>query len=122
VTIPQLTCVPMEQGQRRVKASSAGSAPVEADKEDEERKADMMKKVEELKQNMERKRQARQKYEAYVQSNAGAVGTDYEKWDLWCPEDEEDELVASCTPQNAQLQAMENDIDERHKRCAAACL
>ena len=81
-----------------------------------ERKAEVMRKVEELKANMERKRQARQKYESYVKDHAQSIGTDYNKWDLWCPEDEEDELVSSCTPQSAQLQAMEKDINERHAR------
>lgn len=87
--------------------------------EENARREDVLRKVEEIKVNMERKRVAREKYDAHMRENPQAAGTDYEKWDLWCPEDEEDELVASCTPQNAQLQAMERDIDTRYKRCGS---
>ena len=88
------------------------------DEEAKARKARTLQKVEEIKASMERKRHARSKYEAYVKDNTQAGGTDYEAWDLWCPEDEEDEMIATCTPQNAQLQAMEKDINERHEKCA----
>ena len=44
--------------------------------------------------------------------------TDYEKWELFTPEDEEDELIGSLTPNNPQMKAMEADIDARHARCA----
>jgi hypothetical protein len=83
---------------------------------DEKRKAEVMKKVKEIKANMERKRKARERFEAYVQLHGQSAGTDYEKWDMWCPEDEEDEMIASCTPQSAQLQSMEKDINDRHQR------
>jgi hypothetical protein len=48
----------------------------------------------------------------------GAYGTDYTKWDMWCPEDEEDDLFNSLTPNNPAFRTMERDIDERHKRWA----
>lgn len=81
-----------------------------------------MVKVEELKASMEHKRAARVRFDAYVraqQEQPQSAVIDYTKWDLWCPEDEEDELLAECTPNNPQLHAMEKDIDERHARCAA---
>lgn len=90
----------------------------EQEEVDEERRTQVLKKVEEIKASMAAKRAARQKYDEYVKEHGSVAGTDYEKWDLWCPEDEEDELVASCTPQSAQLKAMERDIDDRHARCA----
>ena len=97
------------------------SSPDPNSPEETERKAKVMAKVEEIKASMAKKKAARERYEAYVQDIGTTAGTDYDKWDLWCPEDEEDDLVASCTPQSAQLQAMEKDIDERHQRCGAPC-
>jgi hypothetical protein len=35
---------------------------------------------------------------------------------MWCPEDEEDDLFNSLTPNNPAFRAMERDIDDRHKR------
>lgn len=83
---------------------------------EDSRRAETVQKVQQIKDNMERKRRARARYEEHVKHTLALAGTDYAKWDLWCPEDEEDELVATCTPDNAQLKAMEKDIDERHQR------
>ena len=47
----------------------------------------------------------------------GANGTDYARWDMWCPSDEEDDMINGLTPNNPQFRAMERDIEERHKRC-----
>ena len=92
-------------------------AAAAADDEDSpERQEELKRKVQELKARLEAKRQARERYDAYMQRNDAGAGTDYAKWDLWCPEDEDDELLASCTPNNAQMKAMEKDIDERHAR------
>lgn len=78
-----------------------------------------MAKVAVIKASLERKKRARARYEDHTtQAAAPTNGTDYLKWDLWCPEDEEDELIASCTPENPQFKAMEKDIDTRHKKCA----
>lgn len=59
---------------------------------------------------------------ALLQVKEGAAnteyGTDYTKWDMWCPEDEEDDLINSCTPNNPAFRAMEKDINERHERWA----
>jgi len=52
----------------------------------------------------------------------GANGTDYARWDMWCPSDEEDDMINGLTPNNPQFRAMERDIEERHKRCAPRSL
>lgn len=52
------------------------------------------------------------------QESSAVYGTDYTKWGMWCPEDEEDDLFNSLTPNQPAFQAMEKDINERHKRCA----
>lgn len=54
---------------------------------------------------------------AVFQTKTGAgAGTDYTRWDMWCPEDEEDDMVNSCTPNSPEFRAMEKDINERHER------
>lgn len=45
-----------------------------------------------------------------------SAATDYRKWDMWCPEDEEDDLINSITPNTPAFRALEKDIDERHNR------
>ena len=49
--------------------------------EENARREDVLRKVEEIKVNMERKRVAREKYDAHMRENPQAAGTDYEKWD-----------------------------------------
>jgi hypothetical protein len=100
-----------------VQADAATDLKAVDPEKEQARKAELMEKVQSMKASMERKRQAREKYEAYMKEHTASMGTDYEKWDLWCPEDEEDDLIASCTPHNSQLKAMEKDINERHQRC-----
>lgn len=106
-------------------ATQAGAAKqADADPAAEEaRKEELMRKVQELKASHERKLRARVKYEEYV-ANGGGSGyfTDYNKWDMWCPEDEQDDLINSMTPNNPQFKAMEKDIEERHKRSALLCV
>lgn len=46
---------------------------------------------------------------------AGAA-TDYDRWDLWTPSDEEDEALAACPSANPGIRALERDIDQRHQR------
>ncbi|KXZ56527.1 hypothetical protein GPECTOR_1g473 [Gonium pectorale] len=85
---------------------------VEAD-----RKERAMAKVKELLANRERKLRARARYEEYVRSDDRTkFGTDYTKWDIWCPDDEEDDLINSIGPNTPQFRAMEKDIDERHRQ------
>ena len=62
---------------------------------------------------------ARERFEEYTKDNADekTAGTDYTKWDMWCPSDEEDELISKLTlPNTAEFKAMEKDIDERHAK------
>lgn len=100
---------------------------------EEERKAKLMEKAMALKANYERKLKLRARFDEYVQQEGatgaaagGKFGTDYTKWDMWCPEDEEDDMINSITPNSPAFRAMEKDIDERHNRCAwhrmAACV
>lgn len=90
----------------------------------EARQAKLMRKVEELKRSRERKQQARQRYQDHIAARAAMAqqqqadaATDYGKWDLWCPSDEDDELFNSLCPDTLQFRALERDIDERHARC-----
>ncbi|GLI69147.1 hypothetical protein VaNZ11_013704 [Volvox africanus] len=85
--------------------------------EESERRERAMAKVKELMANRERKLRARVRYEEYVKSqDKTQFGTDYTKWDIWCPEDEEDDLINSIGPNTPQFKAMEKDIDERHRQ------
>ncbi|KAL6765116.1 hypothetical protein V8C86DRAFT_3128274 [Haematococcus lacustris] len=99
----------------QVTPSSGADAETE-----EQRKARLMAKVQELQSNRERRLAARARYEAYCQAasplRAARYGTDYTKWGMWCPDDEEDDLFNSLTPSGAGFRAMEKDIEDRHKR------
>lgn len=103
-------------------ASPAQGAADQGDAEDAEeaeaeRKERAMAKVKELIANRERKLRARARYEEYVKSqDRSEYGTDYTKWDIWCPEDEEDDMINSIGPNTPQFRAMEKDIDERHRQ------
>lgn len=71
-----------------------------------------MVKVEELQARIRRKESARRRHAEFLASKeaAGAAhyaGTDYSEWDLWCPSDEEDELVRGMAPDNAEFGTME---------------
>jgi hypothetical protein len=82
------------------------------------KQAELLRKVEELKANRARKLRARQRFDEYSQQNSStqAYATDYAKWDLWCPSDEEDDLFNSIPPNNPAFRAMERDINDRHAR------
>ena len=90
----------------------------DTDKQDDAKQKDLLRKVAELKANRERKFKARQQYEQYLQRASQAAGTDYAKWDLWCPSDEEDDLFNSIAPNTPEFRAMEADINNRHHRWA----
>ena len=45
-----------------------------------------------------------------------AAATDYDRWDLWTPSDEEDDALAACPPANPGIRALERDINQRHQR------
>lgn len=105
------------------KQASSDSADEAAEKDDAERKgeaarqAELLRKVEELKSSRARKLRARQRFDEYSQQqNTQAYATDYAKWDLWCPSDEEDDMFNSIPPNNPAFRAMERDINDRHAR------
>ena len=103
-------------------AAAQAAADKAAAEKEKERRSRLQAKAAELKANYERKLKARARFDEY--SAAGGAphhlfGTDYTKWDMWCPEDDEDELINSLTPtHNPAFRAMEKDIDERHNRYA----
>ncbi|GAX78335.1 hypothetical protein CEUSTIGMA_g5777.t1 [Chlamydomonas eustigma] len=85
---------------------------------DEDRQARLSEKALELKTNYERRLKARARFDEYVSTGGAshAFTTDYTKWDMWCPEDDEDDLINSITPNSATFRAMEKDIDDRHRK------
>jgi hypothetical protein len=111
-----------------VPAERALKAPVVAPSQKEEgkssiendydRHARLTEKAAELKANYERKLKVRARFDEYVSSGGAshAFTTDYTKWDMWCPEDDEDDMINSITPNSATFRAMEKDIDDRHRK------
>lgn len=100
-------------------AAQAKAADKDAADTEAARQAELARKVEELKANRQRKLKARELYESYVQGKKQqqhSYATDYGKWELWCPSDEEDDLFNSLTPNTPQFRAMEKDISKRHER------
>lgn len=109
------------QDQRPQQQQAADDAAVAADTA---KQAELLRKVEELKASRERKLKARQQYEGYVQGKKQqqhSYATDYTRWELWCPSDEEDDLFNSLTPNSPAFRAMEQDISKRHARCVSCC-
>ena len=74
--------------------------------------------VEEMKASLARKEAARARYQEHMAAQRPVLrsGTDYTKWELFTPEDEEDEMVNSLTPNDPGIRALEKDINERHQR------
>jgi len=97
-------------------AGGAGAPPGSSADDDADRQARLAAKVEELKANRARKLAARARYQQYVAAAGDEAGTDYRKWDMWCPSDDEDALFNSLTPADPQFQAMEKDINDRHRK------
>ena len=67
---------------------------------DEEKQAALKAKVEDIMRRRQQRLAARERYEEYTKRRAGptattASGTDYNKWDMYTPTDEEDDLIAS---------------------------
>ena len=83
---------------------------------DPEKQQQLKHKVAELQDNIRKKQAARQRYTDHVSHQSKLHTTDYTKWDLFTPDDEEDDLINSLTPNNPQMKAMEADIDSRHAR------
>ena len=71
-----------------------------------------------MKASLARKQAARARYQEHMAAQGPALRseTDYSKWDLFTPEDEEDEMVNSLTPNDPSIRALEKDINERHQR------
>ena len=108
-----------EAAKARTVAASASKErqdEAKAPVEDPERQQKLKAKIAELQSNQSRKQKARQRFHDHVSQHHNQRVTDYEKWELFTPEDEEDELIGSLTPNNPQMKAMEADIDARHAR------
>jgi len=89
----------------------------------EERKQKAQVKVDEILARKQKKETARKKFEKYQNQQKKHKGeqalkssTDYNAWDLWCPSDDEDDMIKTLPPSGEQFRAMERDIDERHAR------
>lgn len=72
----------------------------------------------ELKDRYLRKENARKKFVQYIEDHPPSASTDYLKWDMWYPSDDEDDIIRGCTPNSPEFKAMEKDIDQRHQRCS----
>ena len=83
-----------------------------------ERQQQLKQKIADLQTSLRKKEAARQRYRDHVSQQSHQHATDYAKWDLFTPDDEEDDLINSLSPNNPQLKAMEADIDARHARHA----
>ncbi len=81
-----------------------------------ERQQQLKQKIADLQINQQKKQKARQRYNDHVSQQSSKHVTDYTKWDFFTPDDEDDDLINSLTPNNPQLKAMEADIDARHAR------
>ena len=103
---------------RQLDAKRAREQPVASSQPqvDPEKQQQLKHKVAELQENLRKKQAARQRYASHVSQQSKLHTTDYTKWDLFTPDDEEDDLINSLTPNNPQMKAMEADIDARHAR------
>lgn len=81
-----------------------------------ERQQQLKQKIAELQNNQQRKHNARQRYADHVSQQNNKHLTDYTKWDLFTPDDEDDDMINSLTPNNPEMKAMAADIDARHAR------
>ncbi|DBA92213.1 TPA: hypothetical protein ACH3X1_015922 [Trebouxia sp. C0004] len=105
----------------KVREKAAKEAQQQADRpvlpeQTTERQQQLKQKIAELQKNQQKKQKARQRYNEHVSQQSNKHVTDYTKWDFFTPDDEDDDLINSLTPNNPQLKAMEADIDARHAR------
>jgi flagellar motor protein MotB len=105
----------------KVREAAAKEAKQQAERpvlpeETTERQQQLKQKIAELQNNQQKKQKARQRYNDHVSQQSNKHVTDYTKWDFFTPDDEDDDLINSLTPNNPQLKAMEVDIDARHAR------
>ena len=108
----------------RCKAAAAKQAIKKPDtvsqpQDDPEKQQQFKQKIADLQNNLRRKEAARNRYRDHISQQSQQHTTDYTKWELFTPDDEEDDLINSLTPNNPQMKAMEADIDARHARCVA---
>jgi len=84
------------------------------------RKEKAQVKVDEIMLRKKEKDKAREKYKEYMADESKGTfvtnNTDYAAWELFCPSDDEDEMISSLTPDGPQFKAMEKDMDDRHKK------
>eukprot|EP00854_Cymbomonas_tetramitiformis_P003796 gene3796-4750_t len=91
-------------------------------KEELESRRDAAKvKVDEIMERKIKKDKARERFVDYEKTDKKSsfitTSTDYTGWDLWCPSDEEDDLIKTLPPStDPAFKAMEKDMDDRHER------
>ncbi|DBA68482.1 TPA: hypothetical protein ACH3X2_013769 [Trebouxia sp. C0005] len=105
----------------KVRDAAAKEAKQQAERpvlpeETAERQQQLKQKIADLQNNQQKKQKSRQRYNDHVSQQSSKHVTDYTKWDFFTPDDEDDDLINSLTPNNPQLKAMEADIDARHAR------
>lgn len=103
--------------QQRPKKLGAPLKHEQPDKRTPEQEAELRKKVQALLAQRRAREQARSRFQQYLEAHPGESheSTDYKKWDLFLPsDDEEDELFNSQRP---ELKALEKDAEDRHSRC-----
>lgn len=103
--------------QQRPKKPQVPSKQGQPDKRTPEQEEALRKKVQALLAQRQAREQARNRFQQYLEVHPGDSheSTDYKKWDLFLPsDDEEDELFNSQRP---ELKALEKDAEDRHSRC-----
>lgn len=116
-----------EQDRSTVERAEPGEDAKEepARKEDlsPEKRREVEERAEELKRELDMRQKAREKYEEYVKRHPEVLErkkqmpTDYRAWDLWAPEEEEEDLLPEgVKPQGAEADAMERDVEERRAK------
>ena len=79
---------------------------------------DLKEKVDQIKSDRAKKESARKKFGKWRERHSKTLVCDYKGWDIWEPEeDEDDDIYKDCPPPDTpELRAMERDIEERGKR------
>ncbi|KAK9835522.1 hypothetical protein WJX74_002247 [Apatococcus lobatus] len=100
----------------RLKKSLPPPKPKEQKPRTPEQEAELKQKVQDLIVQRRAREQARTRYQQYLQDHPAVPhdSTDYTKWDLFLPsDDEEDALFHSQRP---ELKALQKDAEDRHSR------
>ena len=105
-------------------AEAAKKQKQKAPEMSDEKRDELKKKVDEIMERRARRLAARERFEAYRAKRplkaAGEAGTDYGAWDMWTPDDDEDDMINGLTPAGPGFAMMEKDINERHTRMREA--